>query len=216
MRVSHSMPKKNIKSLWPETCITTSGSNFLSQWVSLFLNGPQTLWFSLPSCISPKTRVGVVEIYDRMKQPYICVCSPACVINVPECVCFELSIQRGGKKYDLACRQQTDNRKDVMQAFQLSSLIYSRPWSFLQHIHTSHCLCCQLPSVAQNRRRVLLFAASSAEQGLPATFPTSLNQTDWKVTFGSSFLFCFFPRIILSYLFITFRVFLFFFAWLCL
>lgn len=101
MRMSHCIPKENIKSLWPETCITTSGSNFLSQWVSLFLNGPQTLWFSLPSCISPKTREGVVEIYDRMKQPYICVCFPACVINVPECVCFELSIQRGGKKIQL-------------------------------------------------------------------------------------------------------------------
>lgn len=38
----------------------------------------------------------------EMKQPYICVCFPACVINVPECVCFELSIQRaGGKKIQL-------------------------------------------------------------------------------------------------------------------
>lgn len=155
--MSHSKRKKYIKSLWPETCITTSGSNFLSQWVSLFLNGPQTLWFSFLSCISPKTREGVVEIYDRMKQPYICVCASRRVSLTCRSV-FVLSFlsRRGGKKYNLACRQQTDNRKDVMQAFQLSSLIYSRQWSFLQHIHTSHCLCCQQASVAQNRRRVLL------------------------------------------------------------
>lgn len=117
-----------------------------------------------------------------MKQPYVCVCFPACVINVSQCVCFGLSIQSGGKKIQLGVSTaDRHNRKDVTQAFQLSSLIYSRPWSFLQHIHPSHCLCCQLPSVAQNKRRVLLLAVSSTEPGPPATLFTDLNQPDWKV-----------------------------------
>lgn len=73
------------------------------------------------------------------------------------------------------------NRKEVMQSFQVGSLIYSGCLSFLEYIHTSHCLSSQFPSVAWNRLWVLLFTATSTEQGQLATFLIAPQQIHWKV-----------------------------------
>lgn len=153
-----------------------SGSPFLSQWVSLFFNRPQTLWFSMLNYISLKTWEGVEEIYDWMKQLYACMCH----YHARVCLFWACNPEKK-KKNTLACRQQRDNRKEVMQSFQLRFLIYSRLWSFLQHIHTSSCLNCQFPSVAQTTHWGLLLAATSAEQRPLASFLVALNQSDNKV-----------------------------------
>lgn len=85
-----------------------------------------------------------------------------------------------------------------MQSFQLRLLIYSCPWSFLQHIHTSsfNCLSRQLPILSIDTG-FLLLAATSTEQGPLTTFLTPAhnrqrgNWSDIDWTYIMFFLFCF-------------------------